>query len=181
MVKERKTKEITDVALSAVFITVCAWIAIPTVVPFTLQTFGIFLALGLFGGKRGTMAVLVYLLIGAVGAPVFAGFQGGLGALTGVTGGYLLGFLMIGLIYWLITHFAGEKMMASGLAMLAGLLVCYAFGTIWFMAVYAKNTGTIGIWSVLLKCVIPFLIPDLVKLGLALALSIRLRRVLRMR
>ena len=84
-----RTRELARAALFAALIAICSWISIPTAVPFTLQTFAVFLALGVLGGKLGTLSVAVYLLLGAVGLPVFAGFQGGLGALLGATGGYL--------------------------------------------------------------------------------------------
>ena len=87
-----KAKDLCYTALMAVLISVCSWISIQTVVPFTMQTFAVFCALELLGGTRGTMAVAVYLLLGAVGVPVFAGFTGGVGILFGTTGGYLLGF-----------------------------------------------------------------------------------------
>ena len=86
-----KTRDMALCALFAALLAVCAWLVIPIGdVPFTLQTFGVFAALGLLGGKRGTIAIAVYLLLGAVGAPVFAGFKGGPGALFGATGGCLL-------------------------------------------------------------------------------------------
>lgn len=72
----------------AVLIAICSWISIPMTVPFTLQTFAVFLAVGVLGGKRGSLAVLIYILLGAVGIPVFAGFSGGIGVLLGNTGGY---------------------------------------------------------------------------------------------
>ena len=74
-----KVKSLVHVAVMAALITLCAWITIPTVVPFTLQTFAIFLAVGILGGKLGSLSVLVYLLLGAVGLPVFSGFSGGIG------------------------------------------------------------------------------------------------------
>ena len=69
-----KVLSLTYVALMAALMAVCAWITIPVgPVPFTMQTFAVFAALGLLGGKRGTLAVVVYLLLGLVGLPVFAG------------------------------------------------------------------------------------------------------------
>ena len=76
-----KTYDLVYIAVFAVVMAVCSWISIPAQVPFTLQTFGVFMAVGVLGGKRGTLAVLVYVLLGAVGVPVFAGFSGGIGAL----------------------------------------------------------------------------------------------------
>lgn len=96
-----KVLSLTYVALMAALMAVCAWITIPVgPVPFTMQTFAVFAALGLLGGKRGTLAVVVYLLLGLVGLPVFAGFSSGAAALLGPTGGFLLGFLASALVYW---------------------------------------------------------------------------------
>lgn len=97
------------IAIFAVIIAVCSWISVPMVVPFTLQTFGVFCAVGLLGGKRGTLSVLIYVLLGAVGVPVFAGFSSGIGTLFGVTGGYIMGFIFTALIYWLITAIFGKS------------------------------------------------------------------------
>ena len=75
------TKDLVYIALAAVLICVCSWISIPMAVPFILQTFAVFCVLELLGGRRGTIAVCVYILLGAVGLPVFSGFTGGIGKL----------------------------------------------------------------------------------------------------
>lgn len=170
------TKELVFTALMAVIIAVCSWISIPTTVPFTLQTFGVFMAVGLLGGKKGTVSVLVYILLGAVGVPVFAGFSGGIGVLFGTTGGYIVGFLLSGLVYWAMTAAFGEKLPIMIIAMVLGLLVCYAFGTAWFMIVYAKNTAPIGLMTALGWCVFPFIIPDCIKIALAVVLTKQLKK-----
>ena len=88
-----KTRDLTLIALFAALIAICAWLTVPMPdVPFTMQTFGVFAALLLLGGKRGTLSILLYLLLGAAGLPVFSGFRGGIGSLLGTTGGYLVGF-----------------------------------------------------------------------------------------
>lgn len=97
-----KTYDMVYIAVFAVLIAICSWISIPMTVPFTLQTFAVFLAVGVLGGKRGSLAVLIYILLGAVGIPVFAGFSGGIGQLLGNTGGYIIGFLFSALLMWLI-------------------------------------------------------------------------------
>ena len=170
------TKELVFTALMAVIIAVCSWISIPTTVPFTLQTFGVFMAVGLLGGRKGTISVLVYILLGAVGVPVFAGFSGGIGVLFGTTGGYIVGFLLSGLVYWAMTAAFGEKLPIMIIAMVLGLLVCYAFGTAWFMIVYAKNTAPIGLLTALGWCVFPFIIPDCIKIALAVVLTKQLKK-----
>ena len=171
-----KTKDLALCALFAALIAVCAWISIPATVPFTLQTFAIFAALGLLGGKRGTVAVAVYLLLGAIGVPVFAGFQGGIGALLGTTGGYLLGFLLTALIVWGMEARCGSKTGVFRLSAVRGMLVCYAFGTAWYLVVYARTKGAISLATALGWCVVPFLIPDAVKIALAVLLRGRLKR-----
>ncbi len=162
------TNDLVMVALFAVLIAVCAWISIPATVPFTLQTFGVLCAMGLLGGKRATLAILTYLLLGAVGVPVFSGFRGGLGMLLGVTGGYLVGFLCSTLLLWLLTALLGDKPWVRTLGMLLGLLVLYAFGTAWFMVAYAGSTGPVGLSTALGWCVVPFILPEIAKTALAI-------------
>ncbi|MGN0599992.1 MAG: biotin transporter BioY [Oscillospiraceae bacterium] len=174
------TKELVFTALMAVIIAVCSWISIPTTVPFTLQTFGVFMAVGLLGGKKGSLAILVYILLGAVGVPVFAGFSGGIGILFGTTGGYIVGFLLSGLVYWAITAAFGEKLPIMITAMVLGLIVCYAFGTAWFMIVYAKNVEAIGLATALGWCVFPFIIPDCIKIALAIVLTKQLKNYVKL-
>lgn len=176
-----RTVDMAYIAMFAVMIAVCSWISIPATVPFTMQTFGVFLAVGVLGGKRGTLAVLVYLLLGMVGVPVFAGFAGGISCLVGSTGGYIVGFLFSALVMWAMEHLLGKKQWVLALSMVLGLVVCYAFGTVWFMQVYARNTGAIGVWTALGWCVFPYIIPDLIKIVLALVLCKRLAAAIKLR
>jgi biotin transport system substrate-specific component len=171
-----KTLDIVYIAIGAALIAICSWISIPTAVPFTLQTFAVFTALLMLGGDRGTLSVLVYILIGAVGVPVFAGFTGGVGILFGSTGGYIFGFVFMGLIYQIFTKLFGRKAVVEIVALVIGLVICYAFGTAWFMYVYTRDSGAVGILSVLSWCVFPFIIPDVLKLVLAYLISKRTRK-----
>ncbi len=177
--KRMKTLDLVYIAIGAALITVCSWISIPTTIPFTLQTFAIFSVLLILGGERGTISTLVYVLMGAVGIPVFSGFTGGFGILMGNTGGYIIGFMFIGLIYSVSVKLFGEKIRVKIPALLAGLLVCYAFGTAWFMYVYMRNTGAVGLMTVLSWCVFPFIIPDLAKMAIAFIISKRVRSVIK--
>ena len=140
-----KTYDLVYSAVFAVVMAVCSWISIPAQVPFTLQTFGVFMAVGVLGGKRGTLAVLVYVLLGAVGVPVFAGFSGGIGALLGNAGGYIIGFIFSALVMWAFEHVFGRKPVVQIISMIVGLIVCYAFGTAWFMFAYTRSTGPVSI------------------------------------
>ena len=155
--QQNKTRDIVFIGIFAALIAICSWISIPTTVPFTLQTMGVFTAVGLLGGKRGSLAVLVYILLGLVGLPVFAGFSGGVGVLFGTTGGYIIGFLASALLMWGIETVCGRGKIVLAISMVLGLVVCYAIGTLWF---------------------IPFIIPDLIKIGIALLLTERFRKVI---
>lgn len=173
-----RTLDMAYIALFAVLMAVCAWITVPMTVPFTMQTFAVFAALCVLGGRRGLYAVAVYLLLGLVGLPVFSSFQS-TGALLGPTGGYLVGFLMAALVYWAVTARLGESLPVVILGCVLVMVTYYVFGTIWFMIVYARTTGPVGLLSALSWCVFPFIVPDLVKLGLAVTLGGKLRRHLK--
>lgn len=165
------TRDMVRIALFAVIIAICSWLSIPAAVPFTLQTFGVFLTVAVLGGKRGSLSVFLYLLMGTIGLPVFSGFSGGVGKLLGATGGYILGFLFSALVMWGMEALLGHKRWVLALSMLAGLIVCYAFGTFWFVIVYARSSGPIGLVTALGWCVFPYIIPDLIKIALAMLLS----------
>lgn len=171
-----KTYDMAYIAIFAVLMAICSWISIPMAVPFTLQTFGVFMAVGVLGGKRGSLAVLIYILLGAIGVPVFAGFSGGIGIILNTTGGYIVGFLFSALVMWGMEALLGSKPVVQIISMVVGLIVCYALGTAWFMVVYARNTGAVGLGTVLGWCVIPFIIPDLVKIALAFVLARKIRK-----
>ncbi len=174
-----KALDLIYIAIGAALISICSWISIPTAVPFTLQTFAVFFVLLLLGGERGTIATLIYILLGAVGVPVFAGFSGGIGILFGSTGGYILGFLFIGLIYILFTKFFKKSAAVKVVSLFIGLIICYAFGTAWFMHVYMRSSGDVGLLTVLGWCVFPFIIPDLIKLALAVVIARRIEPVVK--
>ena len=136
MLTGNKTSDTIKAALMAVLIAVCAWISVPVEIPFTMQTFGVFLTLRLLRGKYGTVSILVYILLGLIGAPVFSGFSSGAGVLLGPTGGYIIGFLFCGMIYAAFESRI-ENRVTENIALAAGLLVCYLFGTLWFIRVMA--------------------------------------------
>lgn len=174
-----KTRDIVFIAMFAVLIAVCSWISIPTAIPFTMQTFAVYLALDFLGAKKGVTAVLIYLLMGMIGLPVFANFTSGIGMLFGMTGGYMIGWIFSGFVMGITEKLLGRKLWARGVSMMLGLLVCYTVGTIWFLVTYTRSAGVIGVGTALLWCVMPFVIPDLVKLGLALGISRRLEKITR--
>lgn len=172
--RERKTFKTIDlvyIGLFAALIAVCAWIAIPLTVSVTLQTFAVCLTAGLLGWKRATLTTIVYILLGMIGLPVFTGFNSGIAAVTGPTGGYIVGFIFTALIVGFSVENVGRKIWQNILFMVIGILVCYLFGTVWFVIAYK-----VSFVSALSTCVIPFLLPDAVKIVLAAVLVNRLKR-----
>ena len=155
-------------SLFASLIALCAWLSLPIPpIAVTMQTFGVLLTLGLLGGKRGLWAVMLYLAMGLVGLPVFASFRGGAGALLDPTGGFLWGFLLGGAAYAL-TEKLGKLP-----AMVLCQFVCYLCGCLW----YSRWTGSVC--AAVLVCVVPYLIPDGIKLVLAHSLTLRLGKHLK--
>lgn len=172
------TRDLALMGLCVAFIAICAFMTIPTAVPFTLQTFAIFFVLLILGGKKGTITIAAYILIGAIGVPVFSGFKGGVAALFGLTGGYIMGFLLTGIIYILMTYREGTKLYVKVIALVLGLAACYLYGTLWFVHVYTRDTGAIGAWQVLMTCVIPFIPFDAIKLVAAVLISGRVKKII---
>ncbi len=168
-------------ALCAVLIAVCSWIAVPFAVPFTMQTFAVFFCLYFLGGLKGSVSVLVYLLLGLAGLPVFAGFKAGAGALVGPTGGYLLGFILTALVYWLATSVLGQRRIVKITALAVGLVCCYVAGTLWFCKVYADGGSAMSFSSALMACVVPFILPDAAKLALAVFLAEKMQKIMKKR
>ena len=166
--------DLAYIALGAALTAVCAWITVPFTVPFTMQLFAVFFSLVMLGGRRGTITVLVYLLLGAVGIPVFSGFKGGFGVLVGMTGGYLWGMLLIGVVYWGMTRLLGQNLSVRIVSLLIGLLLCYTVGTVWFSVLNEDR----GFFASLTVCVLPFILPDIAKLALALLLGTKLKKLL---
>ena len=156
-------------SLFAALTAICAWIAIPLPgISFTMQTFALLLTLGVLGGRWGSVSVFLYLLLGLVGLPVFAGFRGGAAALLDPTGGFLWGFLLGALVYWLL-----EKLGRIP-AMVGCLIAVYLCGSFWF----SRYTGT-TLLSAMTVSVLPWLIPDGIKLLLANHISRRITKSLR--
>ena len=167
---KKYTRNIALIAFMAIFIAVSSWIAIPMVVSFTMQTFAIFFALRLLGGKKGLIAIVLYILLGVIGLPVFANFKSGLGVLVGPTGGYIWGFVACALIYMIFERFLDNKLVLYSV-MFGGLIICYLLGTVWFVFVMGRDGKSISFIEGLLLCVVPFIIPDVIKIILANVLA----------
>lgn len=170
-----KLKNTVLISLFTAVIAACSLITLPFPVPFTLQTLGIFSALLILGGRNGTIAIAIYIAVGITGIPVFSGFSAGVGHLMGATGGYVIGFLLTAIAYWLITAIFGNKTKVKLCGLLSGLILCYVAGVIWYAAVYLRDTSLSAVTSALTVGVVPFIIPDIIKLSLAIFIDRRLQ------
>ncbi len=158
-------------ALFAAITCVLAPLAVPIgPVPISLTNLVIYISLYVLGWKRGTITYIVYLLIGLVGLPVFSGFEGGIGKFAGPTGGYLVGFILMSVICGIFIERWHEvspvHVTLNMLGMILGTVAAYAFGTAWF----CLSTGT-GVVAALSLCVFPFIIGDLIKMGIAVSVG----------
>ena len=177
-------RDLGYISLSTALITVSAWICLPVgEVPVTLQTAMIALTAGLLGFKRGTLAVIAYLLLGFIGVPVFAGFTGGAGKLLSPAGGYIVGFLPLAICVGIASDFLKNKgkgrVLRLCLATAVGLLLCYFLGTAWFVILSYQNSVKTGIWTALTVCVIPYLPFDVLKIALASYLTEKLSKFIK--
>ena len=169
----RSLLHLTAAGLMTAVITVCSWISIPAPIPFSLQTLAIFLALLLLGGRLGLLSVCAYILLGAIGLPVFSGFKGGISVILGPTGGYLIGFVIMSALYAVITSCINDNKTISIIALSVGLLICYFIAALWYMLIYLHGQSDVGFAAIMTTCVAPFVIPDILKLLLAVIISDR--------
>ena len=167
--KRKITRDITRIALFAAVMCVSAFVYIPLPVPITMQIFVMFASLFVLGGKCGSIVVFIYIAIGALGLPVFSGFSGGISRIFDATGGYIIGMLLASLLWWLLDSVLPKKPSFRIINSLTSLLLIYLFGTLWFTFLYTNGEKTIG--TVLLSCVVPFLVPDVLKIYLAYYVS----------
>ena len=178
----RQNTQLRDMALISLFaalIAVCSMITIPTTVPFTLQTLAVYLAGSILGLKRGTASVLVYILLGAVGLPVFSQFKSGISAVIGPTGGYIIGFIATVIIIGFFRDRFGPKLWINIISMVLGSIACYVFGTIWFIIVFNQNTGGMDLIKALHICVVPFLLFDACKIAAAAFIANRISAIVK--
>lgn len=147
-------------ALFSSLMAICSWININlffTPVPINMALAGAYLTGLILGSKYGFISEIIYILLGGLGLPVFAGFTGGAGAISGPTGGFIIGYALCALICGLPVRKKGSA--ARILLMLLGMSACYGCGLVWFMYL----TGS-TLWAGLVSCVIPFLPGDAVKI-----------------
>ena len=160
-----RTKQMVLIALMTAGTCVLGPLSIPlpfSPVPISLTNFAIFLAIFVLGMKSGTISFIIYLLLGAIGVPVFSSFRGGLQVLAGPTGGYLIGFIFLALIMGFALDHFDRKLVPTIIGMIIGMAVCYAFGTVWLAKLLSLSFK-----EGLMMGVIPYLAGDAAKIIIA--------------
>lgn len=165
-----KTKDIVICAFFAAVICITAPFSIPVgVVPITMALFSIPLAAFVGGSKRGAISTLVYMMIGLAGMPVFSGFKGGFSVIMSPTGGFALSYVLMAIILGRCVK--TNKISRVILFCTESLLVCYVFGTAWFMFLTKSD-----LIKALCLCIFPFIPFDIVKLALAYIVGTTVRK-----
>lgn len=165
-------KELPILALFAALTAIFSQISIPlpfSPIPINLALLSVFIAGGLLGGVKGSISQFVYVILGAIGLPVFANFSGGLSVLVGPTGGYIFGYILCSIIIGGLLKKFGRSLLSISLSLILGLIGCYTLGTLWFMFI-TGNT----LYPSLILCVFPFIIGDVFKIILGVFLIKRL-------
>ena len=177
-----KVRSSVLIGIFTALLALCAYIHVPyPPISFTLQTFGIYLCLFCLGTKKCVVCLSVYTLMGIIGVPVFSGFQGGIGALLGATGGFILGFIPTVLLASLFIKLFGKTSTRFYLCALLSLPLCYAIGCVWFVAVYLGDISVKNFIYAFTVCVLPYVLPDAVKLLLASLLGARVEKILKLK
>lgn len=164
---KNNTRMMTEVALMAAVLCILGPLALPVgPVPISLATLGVLLAAYILGPLKGTASCLIYLALGAVGLPVFSGFQGGLAKIAGPTGGYLLGYIFLALIAGWFIHRFYDKVWLQLVGMCLGTAVLYAFGTLWL-----AHVAGLTFMEALAAGVLPFIAGDVIKMVISIVLG----------
>lgn len=175
---EEKMKKITvsDIvkcAAGAACVCVLSPVAVYTgALPVSLATFAVCLTAGVLGKFKGTLSVFVYTALGCVGFPVFSFFTGGFQRLFSTTGGFIVGYLPCAFVTGLIIDFAKDRFFVYPLGMAAGVILCYAVGTLWYS--FYTSSGFIPSLSV---CVVPFILFDVIKIAVASFVAYNTRKI----
>ena len=169
------TKKTALAAILAAILCVLAPISIPLgAIPVSLATFAVYIISCTVSKKYATVAVIIYILLGAAGLPVFSAFSGGFHRIAGVTGGYIIGYIPCAFIISSLTEKLENKKFIYPLSMIIGTAVCYAIGTIWY--IYQTKTG---VAEAITTCVLPFLFGDAIKIIAASCIGITLKKKLK--
>lgn len=169
------TKKTALAAILAAILCVLAPISIPVgAIPVSLATFAVFTISCTVNKKYAVTAVIIYILLGAAGLPVFSAFSGGFHRIAGISGGYIIGYLPCSFLISAMTDKWESKKIVYPVSMIIGAATCYATGTLWYM--YQTQTDFAAAFTV---CVLPFLPAEILKIAGASCIGMTLRKRLK--
>ncbi len=171
--KTKKPLFFTRVALCSALMCVSAMISLPAFVPVTLQTFTLYFVLFAFGGLVGFYTANLYILIGVLGLPVFSNFRGGAGELFSPSGGFIIGFSLAALVYFLFEKLPCRKYTKAA-GTIASLVMLYFAGVL-HIAIFYSDGFENGFFALIFYYALPYVVPDTVKIVLAYYISKRVR------
>lgn len=135
-------------------------------VPINLALIAVFTSALLMDIKYSVFGQVIYVLLGIIGIPVFAGFKSGIGTVFGPTGGYIFSYIISVAVISLFVKLFKNKTLFNLIGLVIGLLLCYLIGTVWFVFITGRNFA-----DALMICVVPFIVGDVVKIALSLYLG----------
>ncbi len=170
--KSKLTYDISLVAFFTTLLVISSWFTIPFVIPFTLQTLVIFICILVLNLKKSILILIIYFILGVIGIPVFNSFQSGIGVFVGPTGGFLIGFIPMIIISTLLKKVFTKtnNNILVFLSLFIGLICCYIISVLWYILIYDTTTNLINVLSIL---VLPFIIPDIIKIIIAMLIAKR--------
>jgi biotin transport system substrate-specific component len=173
--RSTKTMSITMIAFMTAILCILAPFSLPlSTVPISLGTFAVYLCAVILGPQKGVISVLLYIMLGLVGLPVFAEGMAGFGVLAGPTGGYLIGYIVIAFFTGFFAKRWGKRPVIVILGMMLGTIGCYLIGTVW-LGLQLK----LGVWEALMAGVIPFIPGDIMKMISCTAVALPIRKQLK--
>lgn len=177
--KKQSIKNFTTIAIFSSLTCISAYLYFPLIIPITLQLLIIALSTQLLGVKNAVISYTVYFLLGILGLPVFSNFSSGFSALFNTSGGFIIGFYLFiiikGVTKNLTKNSVLNKVLSNGLA----LIILYAFGSVWFTFVYYGSLNFKFYLSSLAISVLPFILPDIVKIVVAELIATRLNKIIK--
>lgn len=165
--------KLIQTSIFAAFMAIASPISIPIgAIPITMSLLAVFLCGAILPPLQAFFAIFVFIFLGAVGLPVFSGYEGGIGVIVGVKGGFILSYpIMVLVISYVIKIFKKRNVLSLVCGMIPALIICHSLGTLW----YCRLTG-IGFAEGIKLCSLPFIVPDLLKIAVAISIVVGLNK-----
>ena len=174
----KKIKDIVITSICVVLLAVSAWIKIPLIIPISLQNLVLFIILGVFGFKISIITIIVYIFSGLIGIPVFSSGVSSLSGLLGITGGYLISFIIYPFIFYLLQnlHFKNNNIKLF-IIFLILTVITYLIGSLWYYVLYINNNEFVLFTEVLSLTIFPYILPDIIKILISILVINRIKKI----